>query len=360
MAFDPACPGSADAAPEFLRPGAELVVVFLSDEVDCSDPKSNAWASRRAICKFGPEDGPDADTLPDGFADPALCPGGDAAACYDAECGALTPDACYAARCVVDRGDNDNCEWSRDALTPVGDYVDFLKSLKPGRPDAVSVVSIAGSRSRVQLASGETVDVSYVQGSVPEACRAETAGAADPPQTIVSAACCPDGVCTGRPGPSCESQDGRAFSGARYLDLADAFDDGAPDCAEAGHCASICEGEYTQAASRIAGRFVSVRHTLCLSALPVCETAAGDACETQADRETPANYGRHLTVTQSCAGDACAAASAPVTLEPSAYELRAAEACPTGLAVNMLGALPGGAHVEVTWPTDPAGACAVP
>jgi hypothetical protein len=360
MAFDPTCPGSADAAPEFLRPAAELVVVFLSDEVDCSDPVANAWASRRAICKHGPEDGGDDDALPDGFADADLCPGGDAAACYAEECGDLTPEACHAARCVIDRSDNDHCEWKRDALTPVGEYVDFLKALKPGRPKAVSVVSIVGERSHVDLAGGEQVEVTWVEGTVAEACQAETADGVNALQTIVSPECCPDGICTGRPGPSCESESGRAYSGRRYLDLADAFDDLAPDCTEGGNCVSICGGEYARAASRVAGRFVGVRHALCLSSLPACETAAGDACETPADREATANYGRRLTVAWSCTGDACAQSAAPVTLAASAYALSGTDACATGLAVELLDELPGGAHVEVTWPTDPAGACAVP
>jgi hypothetical protein len=359
-AFDPTCPGSADAAPEFLRPGADLFVVFLTDEVDCSDPASNPGASRRAICRSGPDDGPDADALPDGFAHPALCPDGNAAACYAAECGDLAPDACHAARCVVDRADNDDCEWRRDVLTPVGEYVDFLRNLKPGRPRGVTVVSIVGDRSRVELADGEVVDASFVPGPVPEACQWQSTAGPEPTRTFVDSVCCPDGVCTGAPSPSCESAAGVAFNGLRYLQLAEAFEGDAADCATYGACGSICHDTFSREVHRISDQFTTLRYVVCLSSLPVCETAAGDDCETQADRETPANYGRHLTVTQSCAGDACTPDAAPFELEGEAYEIRGTDACPRGLEVQLLGALPAGAHVEVTWLTDPAGACAVP
>lgn len=57
--YNPACEipeGVED--PEFLRPDAVLVVLFLTDEDDCSDPASNPGASRRAICKYGAAESP--------------------------------------------------------------------------------------------------------------------------------------------------------------------------------------------------------------------------------------------------------------------------------------------------------------
>lgn len=62
--------------PAFLRPDATLVVFFVSDAYDCSDPVSNPGASRRAICRHGPADGDDASKPADAFADAELCPAG--------------------------------------------------------------------------------------------------------------------------------------------------------------------------------------------------------------------------------------------------------------------------------------------
>ena len=70
--YDPTCAPTVE--PDFLRPDAMLVVVFISDENDCSDPSANLARSRRAICKYGPVDR-DLDGIPDGYSDPALCAG---------------------------------------------------------------------------------------------------------------------------------------------------------------------------------------------------------------------------------------------------------------------------------------------
>ncbi len=73
-------------APEFLRPDADLVVVFLSDEDDCSDTPSDE----------------------------------------------------------IDRSDNSNCEWDRQKLVPVTDYADFLDALKPAPRRQIGVAPIVG------------------------------------------------------------------------------------------------------------------------------------------------------------------------------------------------------------------------
>ena len=69
------------AEPEFLRPDALLVVIFVSDENDCSSPSDNPQASTRPICKYNIVD-QDGDGVPDGYNDRTLCEGLGPAACY--------------------------------------------------------------------------------------------------------------------------------------------------------------------------------------------------------------------------------------------------------------------------------------
>ena len=106
--FNPSCSPSEETGvtePEFLRPDALLVVIFVTDENDCSDPQSNPLASRRAICKYTLVD-QNADGIPDGYNDPQLCPSRDAAACYRVDCGDLPPDRCRTQRCEIETNSN--------------------------------------------------------------------------------------------------------------------------------------------------------------------------------------------------------------------------------------------------------------
>ena len=213
--FDASCNGPGEA-PQFLRPQAELWVLFLSDEGDCSDPQSNQTASNRAICRyFGtPNDvDRDRDNVPDFYADPALCGDLTPAECMNRECDLMGTDQCWAKYCQVNRGNNNNCEWHREALTPVSDYADFLLSLKPD-PRMFNIVPIVGPTAYV---SGGEV---HWQSGMP---RADCAPAEVGGPAMVSDACCPDGLCTGAPAPTCESPNGTAYSGSRYLELAASF-----------------------------------------------------------------------------------------------------------------------------------------
>ncbi len=78
-------PETCDDA-EFLRPDADLLVVFLSDEDDCSDD----------------------------------------------------PDA------PISRSENSNCEWDRDTLVPVDAYAAFLEGLKPQARQHIRVAAMVG------------------------------------------------------------------------------------------------------------------------------------------------------------------------------------------------------------------------
>jgi hypothetical protein len=297
--FDPTC----TASPAFLRPDAALLVVLLSDEPDCSDPAANPAASRRAICRHGPDDGADADTLPDAFADPTLCPEGPEA-CAAAECGALAPEACHAARCVIDRGDNGNCVWHDETLTPVGDYVDFLRSLKPRGALDVRVLPLVGPSGR--LASGEPL--TWTPGQPAEGCDPSLP---DFDAEADAARCCPDGLCTGQPFALCSSENGRAYTGRRYRELGQAFCDDAADC-EALDAVAICDDGFELGAS-IDRLLLRLQRVFCLDVEP----ADGETLEVRRD---------------------------DVALAPADFGVEDAPDCPTGRALRLLDPAPGATY----------------
>ena len=116
-----------EVEPLFLRPDSLLVVIFVTDENDCSAPIDNRGDSTKVICRYTIED-LDGDGIPDGYYDPALCPSRNVAECFQAECGALSAQDCFDQRCRVNFADYNNREGlfageyeDRD-LTDVGDY----------------------------------------------------------------------------------------------------------------------------------------------------------------------------------------------------------------------------------------------
>lgn len=285
--YDPTCTPSVE--PDFLRPDAMLVVVFITDENDCSDPNANPGRSQQAICKYGPGDG-DGDGVPDGYRDPRLC-GADPATCFRQECGDLDAAACQQARCVVDKRANTNCEWQRDILTPVGDYQRFLTGLKPHPERSIVVATIVGERAYTT----DTAEViTWQPGAVAEGCDPETADDA----TRLSATCCPGGRCTGPVELSCTSANGEAFAGRRYLDLAERFGINGVGCPEGmegddGECLSICTGDFARPLGVVKERVRGVVASYCLDKRPACVDGACTA-------DSP----RAIAVRQRCLRDA--------------------------------------------------------
>lgn len=82
----------------------------LTVDLTCGPPDGRLVG----ICRRGPGDR-DRDGVPDGYADPFVCPGDDLAACFKAECGDRSAQACYTERCVVRLipGDRDLCQGVR-------------------------------------------------------------------------------------------------------------------------------------------------------------------------------------------------------------------------------------------------------
>lgn len=265
--FDPDC-SQPGPAPDFLRPDAQLVLVFLTDEDDCSSGAQVPTLSQFPICRSTAD--ADADGIPDGYADHC---GGDvgAAACYAADCGEQDVETCAAALCAIDRRDNSNCAWDRDLLLPTGEIAAALKRLKRDAND-VTVWAYAGPVLRTL--AGDPVH--FNRGEAAEMCMA--------PLDDVDA-CCPDGQCVGEIEPTCTSPLGSAFSGHRYAAVAEAMVSG---CAPDDGC-SICAA--TPDLSGAGARLAAQRHGACLSARPGCYVDADlTPCADAESAANPDNY----------------------------------------------------------------------
>ncbi len=337
-------PGCADE-PSFLRPEAALVVLVLSDEDDCSEPAANPRASRQAICRYGLDDD-DGDGIPDGFGDSTLCGRRTPAECFAAQCGDLTAEEC-AARCHISRSENANCEWFRDTLTPVADYVDFLKSRKRDPAGQLLVVTMVGER--LYLGEGDDAyEVSFNHSD--EVMAADECGAFG---EWSPEACCDDrGRCVGSIVPSCESPWGQAFAGKRYLEFAEGFGRaglGCPRGAEANECLSICRDPREIVAEHLQHRLVDAflsNTRFCLpEALPAERPGCrvdGRRCTTDAERADPENYEYRLSV--KC--DEGCDASFDGALHPSD------ELCASRFALEFARPLPPGATATMRYTPD--------
>ncbi len=380
--------GEGEEEPTFLRPDALLVVIFITDEDDCSDPHSNPLASNRAICKYGTTDN-NGDGVPDGFGDRTICGSDSPKDCFQKECGGLAAADCYKRRCEIDRGNNENCEWHRDELTPVRDYYEFLVNLKGQPIEQLMVATIVGERVYVSTGSeshvpykedGSTPVVTYQEGMVSEMCMAE-----DEVHSIVSGVCCKDGQCFGPNAPSCSSKgNGEAFAGKRYLELAELFEKngiGCPSGSEGNldECVTICQDDFKKPLEEIRKGIVQILGTYCLDQMPACQVAASRdelgnvvparPCETEEEKADMKNY--LIQVKKECSllvkdGGNCQEIIAPHVLcpglncEPSTdaegnviekeWELvmgAEASSCPGNALVRLLGTPEAGSEISI-------------
>lgn len=293
-AYDPTCTIPIGAPePDFLRPDAILVVVIISDENDCSDPSANPAESRRVICKYGAGDS-DGDGLPDGYRDPELCAGMSPQECFTRECGQLDAEACRLDRCVISRRDNSNCEWFRSNLTPVEDYRRFLTGLKARPTESILVATIVGQRAY----TAEGNEITYNPGAAENPACDPTNDLFDPSLEYTEA-CCPNGACKSEIRTSCESENGAAFAGRRYLELAEAFEGNGIGCPEGAdpnnpeECLTICTDNFATPLAEIQRRLAEFVGTYCLDKTPACRITDADgerACQTAEELADTINY----------------------------------------------------------------------
>lgn len=313
--------------PEFLRPDATLVIIFISDENDCSTPVDNPYASSRFICQPGWNIDDNNDNVPDIYE--GRC-GLDPAECFRRECGEFAnqgSQVCHDKRCDVERYQNLGCEYNRrQALTPVNEYRDFLLGLKARPLDQILVATIVGFRQYLRNLDQEVVfddqgrpyELVYSPERPPEGCEDDT----DP--RSFSTECCPNGVCrTNSIRHSCnlsaprqvecgslgdESQECVDYCGAqamscdlvvideyiatpgtRYLDLADSLGANGLGCErgqepivdevtgqviEQGECVNICVDDFIKPLRAIKERVADLLNTYCINRLPACRVPA--------------------------------------------------------------------------------------
>lgn len=396
MRYNPACEiGENQEEPEFLRPDAVLVVIIVSDENDCSDPASNPAESRRVICKYGTVDG-NADGIPDGYNDRELCGNRNPADCFRAECGELSAADCRSKRCEIPRSENNACEWFRSDLTPVQDYYRFLTGLKARPLEQLVVATIVGQRNYTP----NGFQITYQQGQ-PPAAECTIQGEDDVRPVLTSDMCCPNGSCKGTVGTSCQSDNGRAFAGRRYLQLAEEFGtngigcpappegladdaqavvacDGTPRDGECNimvgdevvtgkcrpipndgrlaciECVTICEDDFAGPLETIKNKVAEIVATYCLDKPPACQiTEDGESrpCETAEERDNPLNY--PIRVRQQCLltedqGGLCQQELQPTVLARDQWSLTLNQpGCAGGAVVQLNNPPPAGAEVFV-------------
>ncbi|MCA9528167.1 MAG: hypothetical protein KC549_17895 [Myxococcales bacterium] len=357
--YNPACVIPPETPePVFLRPDAVLVVIFITDENDCSDPATNPTDSRRVICKYGSGDG-DGDGVPDGYRDGELCGGRSPAECFRAECGDLDAEACRVERCIISRAANSNCEWFRGNLTPVEDYYRFLTGLKAQPLESIVVAAVVGLRAFTDQGN----EVTYNPGT-PENPGCNPDDPAFNPALKDTEACCPNGACRGEIQTSCESANGEAFSGRRYLQLTELFAEdgngiGCPAGADPNdptECVHICVNDFAGPLGRIKEQVSKLIGTYCLDKPPACMVpAAGDvpahACATAEELANLGNYS--VRVRMECQlsieqGGKCEEIIPPRVLPADQWSLELGQSgCAGGAVVRLNNPPPAGADVFV-------------
>ena len=322
--YDPGC--APAVSPDFLRPDAILGVLILADEDDCSAPADAPQHARLAICRNGPTE--------EAWADSTLCHGLSPATCRAYECEGLTPEECHEARCVIRRSDNSNCAWQRDTvLTPVSDYVDFLRSLKRSPEGQLSVVSLTGPRAFV-----DGFEVSYNQGMPTPVCESE-----DSTRSRVDATCCPRGDCVGGIQPVCESEAGIAFSGTRYLELSDAFGANGVGCpadpARADACHSICALDTDRFIGEVISQVGGFVPRACLADKPACRAEAAACLAGDRSRVEDLDFEGRMKCPEEDPGG-CVDVRVVLAEAPE---------CPSGYGVIPSGPAPNGAAMTVRY-----------
>ncbi|GEM_PF-1555534 len=406
--YNPSCsPDIVDfVEPEFLRPDALLVVIFVSDENDCSSPSENAEESTRPICKYNIVD-QDNDGTPDGYNDRALCDGLTPSECYARDCGQYAPDECRLNRCQVDTAANPySCAHFPSALTDVVDYARFLENLKANPLEQLVVATIVGQRTYTETGS----EVYYRNNTMPlePMCTPQSGPIADVPANlsqIQSDQCCPGGRCEGAVQPSCYTMgNGIAYAGRRYLELSEAFGNNGIGCPEltidsatpsqqdacanlnqdaecswlaedgmsqstgkcrpiqgdgrlaCSECLSICEDSFARPLQAIKSKVAEILATYCLDKTPSCVIVDGQErryCSTPDEIENPNNYRSSILVRSQCLlteaqGGRCEMVQQPRTLNPNEWSIElGVDECAGGALVRLTDPPPAGAEIFV-------------
>ena len=269
--------------PEFLRPDAILVVVFITDEDDCSLYSDMPIDSPLATCSLnvntvenalgaGDAAGQQAaaNTIFSSYTTHRNCAGLAPQACHALECTnnsgqVLDPVECYFQRCAITMSPDDltnirACRYQGNKLAPVSYYHDFLKSLK-GRPnDQIIVANIVPTG--LLSPNGLRLNFSEVANSNPRCDEVDYLRA-----NIDS--CCPEGQC-GAVGDIKSCADG--YSAWRYIDLMSMFGTSGLGCREGEEqgCVNLCDPNLSAALGALRERVISAVGDYCVARRPAC------------------------------------------------------------------------------------------
>ena len=367
--FDPICRGAGDE-PEFLRPDAFLMVVFITDEDDCSTYASAGVDSPYATCLADPKEMQE--LLKEGTADgrtqansliyskyndPGRCPDGDMA-CYNGECTSSTgqlldPVDCYYTRCELqlpndtsDASYGNACRWQAYKLAPVEYYFEFLNGLKARPTEQLLIANIVAPGLLTN--TGDRLTFSEVE--------AEDDSCERGPSRDYNT-CCPNGNCGGiYDFSSCQS--GSGYSSWRYIDLMTMFGENGLGCREgqSGGCVEICNPDLTEALGQLRAKVINAVGDYCVVRRPAClvndpMTGESRLCA-EGEFNQPANY--QLRIKQVCElgpeeGGACGAIGVAQYLALGAdYTLEIDDpSCQSGLRVQLTSPPPAGSSTEM-------------
>ena len=365
--YDPLCvydENDEATAPKFLRPDATLVIIFISDENDCSTPEDNPFASTRFICQPGWGLDDNGDGIPDVYDRCGLDP----SRCFDLECGpyrAQGAQVCHDKRCEVPNYNGLGCEYNAaQSLVSISEYRDFLLKLKARPIDQLLVATIVGFRQYLTDINGELVldgsqnpQVLSYSSEVPlDECR----GLSGP--EVFTDRCCPNGVCRTnqikyscdlikrRPvdcaqlGESSEEcvdfcdvdlmscgleifEELRSQPGTRYLELAESLGENGLGCPQGAEptvieetgqvipqgdntCVNLCVDDFIVPLRAIKERVADLLNTYCINRLPSCVVPAtydgnGALLTTarpcdETELNTADNYAQNMRVSRRC------------------------------------------------------------
>lgn len=336
--YDPLCRNekkSMLAPPEFLRPDAFLVVVFITDEDDCSTYADAPIDSPYATCSIdylelkgllgsGDIAGRMAanTAINSAYSNPRYCAPGNPQGCYASECTdaadqLVEPVDCYFTRCALtlntdtmgrlDQDSKEACRRQAHKLAPVSYYHSFLMGLKARPNDQLIVANI--------VAPGLLTPSGYRMNFSSEApMDRQCADSKDYLRSNLDS-CCPGGNCGAIPDlVSCpnydEDLDGDGipdvggYSAWRYIDLMSMFGENGLGCreSESSGCVNLCDADLNAALGALRAKVISAVGEYCVARRPACLVTDGATAQTRPcvdiELDVPENY--QLQLRQVC------------------------------------------------------------
>jgi hypothetical protein len=292
--YNPACKASESI--KFLRPDALLVVIFLSDEDDCSTYGDNPIDSPLAVCSIPFEDLGNVNAQQQAFLNPRYCGDRSPNQCFTDECDTSNVISCYETRCQM--LDNRGCRQNTERLSSVEIYYNDLLALKPRPADQIIIASI--------VAPGV-----YVQG---QPIRYATEGLVDSQcenKDFINQNldyCCPNGNCgSSNAVVACSVGNNEGYAGWRYMRLMEKFGNNGLGCSDGqgvNDCVHICADDLSEPLDALRTKVIEAVGDYCLDKRPACfvndlNTGKLRPCIPEEENITD-HYRSTLLVTEKC------------------------------------------------------------